>query len=135
MTETSWGWSDKLRVRFEPMNEIHREFALLCAELAQSGPDELPARLDALIAHCVAHFEMEDQWMTEHDFAAGGCHIQEHRTVLELMREVQSRVAAGETSLGLRLAEELPHWFEQHVDTMDNMLAHFMAQRYTVVPA
>ena len=44
------------------------------------------------------------------------------------MTEVRRRVALGEADLGQRLAEEMPLWFEHHVDTMDNMLAQFMVK-------
>ena len=44
------------------------------------------------------------------------------------MTEVRRRVALGELDLAERLAEEMPLWFEHHVDTMDNMLAQFMLQ-------
>jgi hemerythrin len=44
------------------------------------------------------------------------------------MSEVRRRVELGEADLGQRLAEEMPLWFEHHVDTMDNMLAQFMAK-------
>ena len=70
------------------------------------------------------------------NFPPVGCHKQEHDSVLEIMHEVRSRYLAGETDLGQKLAEELPHWFEHHVDTMDNMLARFMiAWNATPAPA
>ena len=64
--------------------------------------------------------------MTETAFPPAACHKQEHDAVLEVMQEVRRRVTSGEADLAARLAEELPHWFEHHVDTMDNMLARFM---------
>ena len=101
---------------------------------ALSGPEI--ERLDALIAHSIEHFEQENRWMEETNFPPVGCHKQEHDSVLEIMREVRSRYLAGETDLGQKLAEELPHWFEHHVDTMDNMLARFMiAWNATPAPA
>ncbi|MES2036324.1 MAG: hemerythrin domain-containing protein [Pseudomonadota bacterium] len=127
MEQNSWGWSDRLSLSYEPMDETHKEFVELCAALSEDNPATFVARLDALIVHSIAHFEQENQWMTETAFPPAGCHRQEHEAVLEVMQEVRRRVELGETDLATRLAEELPLWFEHHVDTMDNMLARFMA--------
>lgn len=129
MTTAVWGWSDRLSLKFDEMDETHQEFVSLCAALTMEfGVDEFLRRLDALIAHSIIHFEQENTWMTEHDFAPIACHQREHNSVLEIMQEVRARVADGEHDLGDNLATELPHWFEHHVDTMDAMLAQFMRQ-------
>lgn len=127
MSKETWAWSDRLSLSYEPMDDTHKEFVELCGALAEDNPTTFIQRLDALIAHSVVHFEQENNWMTETAFPPAGCHKQEHDAVLEVMREVRQRVLDGDTDLAPRLAEELPHWFEHHVDTMDNMLARFMA--------
>jgi hemerythrin len=129
MSEETWGWSDRLSVSYAPMDETHQEFVELCAALSEDNPATFLQRLDALIDHSVIHFEQENRWMEETNFPPVGCHRQEHDAVLEVMREVRRRIEAGDTDLAPRLAEELPHWFEHHVDTMDNMLARFMASQ------
>lgn len=126
MTQTVWGWSERLCSNYAPMDETHKEFVSLCAALSEDLPSTFLARLDALIAHSIAHFEQENQWMKENGFPPAACHQREHDTVLEVMTEVRRRVELGELDLGQRLAEEMPLWFEHHVDTMDNMLAQFM---------
>ncbi|MBI3285389.1 MAG: hemerythrin domain-containing protein [Burkholderiales bacterium] len=126
MTQTAWGWSDRLSLSYAAMDETHKEFVALCAALSENNPASFLTRLDALIVHSIAHFEQENRWMEETAFPPAACHRQEHDTVLEVMQEVRRRIADGETDLAERLAEELPHWFEHHVDTMDNMLARFM---------
>jgi len=131
-----WAWSDRLSVKFEEMDDTHREFVSLCAALSEDNPATYIQRLDALIAHSIIHFEQENQWMQEHQFPPAGCHINEHNTVLELLQEVKRNIEAGDQELGARLAEELPHWFEHHVDTMDHMLARFMLElQKTQTPA
>lgn len=127
MEQNSWGWSERLSLSYEPMDDTHKEFVELCAALSEDNPATFLARLDALIVHSIAHFEQENQWMAESAFPPAGCHRQEHEAVLEVMQEVRRRVELGEADLATRLAEELPLWFEHHVDTMDNMLARFMA--------
>lgn len=129
MTKVVWGWSERLCSGYAAMDETHQEFVMLCAALSENTPETYLDRLDALIAHSIAHFEQENQWMEENSFPPAGCHRREHDTVLEVMTEVRRRVALGEADLGERLAEEMPLWFEHHVDTMDNMLAQFMIKK------
>ena len=126
MTIANWAWSERLNTRYEPMDETHKEFVSLCAALIENHPPSFLARLDALIEHTVIHFDQENTWMHDHDYPPAGCHHREHDAVLQLMREVRASVDAGDVELGPRLAEELPFWFEHHVDSMDNMLARFM---------
>ena len=127
MTTPVWEWTSRLSLQHGEMDATHQEFVSLCAALAdKDAGTPFLARLDELIAHTIIHFEQENTWMREHDFPPAGCHEGEHNAVLELMQEVRRRYQEGEHELGERLAEELPFWFEHHVDTMDNMLARFL---------
>lgn len=132
MTQTAWGWSENLSSNYLPMDETHKEFVTLCAALSENKPETYLNRLDTLISHSVAHFEQENQWMEENNFPPAGCHRREHDAVLEVMTEVRRRFALGEADLGQRLAEEMPLWFEHHVDTMDNLLAQFMLKETAI---
>lgn len=127
MSKQNWAWSDRLSLKHDVMDETHQEFVALCGALSLNE-SEIPYldRLDALIAHSIEHFEQENKWMREFAFPPAGCHQGEHDAVLQVMQEVRRRYAGGEHDLGQSLAEELPLWFEHHVDTMDNMLAQFM---------
>lgn len=127
MTTPVWGWSQRLSLQHGEMDATHQEFVSLCAALGDKEAETgFVERLDDLIAHTITHFEQENEWMRAHEFPPAGCHVGEHDAVLELMQEVRRRYQEGEHELGERLAEELPFWFEHHVDTMDNMLARFL---------
>ena len=129
MSEQQWGWSDQLAVKYEPMDATHREFVTLCAALNETGANDYLARLDAMIAHSIEHFEQENRWMDAFDFPTVGCHVREHNTVLGVLNDVRERVAGGDAELGARLAEELPQWFEHHVANMDTALAEFLQRK------
>lgn len=127
MSKQQWAWSDRLSLKHALMDETHQEFVALCAALSLSDEhSSYLERLDALIEHSKSHFEQENQWMQDFAFPPAACHQGEHDAVLQVMQEVRRRYAGGEHDLGQSLAEELPLWFEHHVDTMDNMLAQFM---------
>lgn len=127
MTMPTWGWSERLSLKHQLMDATHQEFVTLCAALAESE-EQSPfiERLDALIEHSIEHFEQENRWMRDVGFPPAACHQGEHDAVLQVMQEVRRRFVEGERDLGERLAEELPLWFEHHVDTMDNMLAQYL---------
>ena len=129
MSDQQWGWSEQLAVKYEPMDATHREFVTLCAALSDTGANDYLARLDAMIAHSIEHFEQENRWMDAFDFPPAGCHVREHNTVLGVLRDVRERVAGGDAELGARLAEELPQWFEHHVANMDTALAEFLQRK------
>lgn len=117
---------EHLMLDYAPMDAIHSEFLQLCTALEQSGEGTYLEHLDALIAHTVLHFEQENQWMEAHDFPSASCHVREHDTVLDVIRDVRKCTVEGDFEVVVRLAQELPNWFSHHIDTMDAALAKFL---------
>ena len=119
-------WSAALELGQPVMDATHRDFVRFLNQLdAATGADSL-ARIDEFIAHTEVHFGQEEAWMERTAFPPFGCHKGEHDNVLEVMREVRRRVAAGETHYARNLTAALAEWFPQHAATMDAMLAEFM---------
>ena len=121
-------WSDKLSNQLEPMDQTHREFIemynTMAAALAQGSAEQLLAAMDAFIDHTEAHFAMENRWMAAVGFP--GCHKGEHDRVMQVLLDVRRRTLDGDTFLCRRLIEELPAWFEGHVNGMDAALAYYL---------
>lgn len=116
-------WSNAYELGLAPMDETHREFVDLVNRIADAGDAGLLGGLGELIRHTVEHFAQEDRWMSESGFPPVHCHQTEHERVLEVMRDVRERVAAGDLALGRNLLAELPAWFDNHAATMDTALA------------
>ncbi|MDR2880731.1 MAG: hemerythrin domain-containing protein [Azoarcus sp.] len=116
-------WSERYVLGVARMDETHREFIDFCNELTAIEPGDASflERLDAFIEHTAAHFDQENRWMEAVNFPS--CHREEHDRVLAVAHEVRQRVEKGDLFLGRRLFEELPAWFNSHVNTMDTMLA------------
>ncbi len=114
-------WNDSLANNLVPMDNTHREFVECYNAVADAAPADFLPALDRLIAHTVAHFDLENGWMAAVDFP--GCHRGEHDRVLAVMHDIRKRVEKGDLFLGRRLVEELPAWFENHVNGMDAALA------------
>lgn len=122
-------WQDGFILGYGPMDHTHEEFVALLARL-QAAPDaQLPALLDAFLAHTEAHFEEEDRWMRETDFPPRDCHIEEHGKVLASIREVRGLLQAGRVDLCRSLAQALADWFPGHATHLDSALAHWMFKR------
>jgi hemerythrin len=125
MPMPSLNWNASLENNLAPMDETHREFVECYNAAASAAPDQFLPAFDRLIAHTVAHFDLENGWMAAVDFP--GCHRAEHDRVLAVMHDIRKRVEKGEMFLGRRLIEELPAWFENHVNGMDAALAFHLA--------
>ncbi len=121
-------WSAEFELGFDPMDKTHREFVDHVNALSMASDADLPAQLDAFLAHTEAHFAQESKWMHASGFPPIHCHETEHEKVLEVMREVRAHVAAGDLELGRVLAREMPGWFAEHAATMDTALANWMRQ-------
>ncbi|MDR2925546.1 MAG: hemerythrin domain-containing protein [Azoarcus sp.] len=121
-------WSERYALGIARMDETHREFVDFCNELSAAAPESetFLGRLDAFIAHTVAHFDQENRWMEAVNFPP--CHREEHDRVLAVAREVRQRVEKGDLFLGRRLLEELVPWFDNHLDTMDSALAFYLKE-------
>lgn len=114
-------WKDSLANNLAPMDETHREFIDCYNAAASAAPEDFLAAYDRLLEHAKAHFDLENGWMAAVDFP--GCHRAEHDRVLAVMLDIRKRVAAGDLFFARRLIDELPAWFENHVNGMDAALA------------
>jgi hemerythrin-like metal-binding protein len=125
-------WTDALALHQPLMDDTHREFVGLLAEVeaAVDQPDATSAVSDSLarfVAHTEAHFAQEDAWMARIGFAPTNCHATQHAQVLQLLREVQRRLHDdGNLALVGQLVPALAEWFVPHAQNMDGGLAQVM---------
>jgi hemerythrin len=129
---TALAWTDALRLQHDELDRTHEEFVALLNEVGEADPP-WPA-FQRLLAHTEAHFAMEEAWMQQLGFEPENCHASQHRMVLELMREVGTRYAAGEHEPLARLVPALAEWFPQHAEMMDAALVFTLQQSATPSP-
>lgn len=122
-------WSAALELNTSALDDTHREFVALLNALDAAADGDMLARMDAFIAHTEQHFAMEERWMTESAFPPYGCHKGEHDGILEVVREVRKRIAAGELHYGTTLATALAEWFPQHAQSMDAVLVLYLREK------
>lgn len=128
------------QVVLESMNETHREEVELVNRLAAlvatgiGGTVDEPAITDQLedwLEHTRQHFRQENELMTQYGFPAYPVHSGEHERVLALLDALQKGWLERKTlsPLASFLFEEWPAWFDNHVQTMDNITASFIRQQ------
>ena len=128
MNEPVLAWSDQLAIGQSVMDDTHREFVAQLNRVGEAADDGVLTALDDFIAHTEVHFSQEEQWMDAIEFPPRGCHRGEHEKIMETVRAVRTRVAAGDARLGRTLAEALAEWFPQHATSMDAILALYMTE-------
>lgn len=116
-------WSDALALELPAMDDTHREFVELLAQVEAAADSALLAHWRVLLDHTNEHFAREDRWMQDTRFSSTNCHSVQHRVVLQVMREGLAVAEAGKLEALRNMARELALWFPQHAQTMDAALA------------
>jgi hemerythrin-like metal-binding protein len=106
------------------MDETHLEFVDLVNRLDVADKDTFQSLFKNLAEHTKTHFDNELQMMEASSFPATSEHVSDHQRVLGELARFGKRVAAGSITMARAyIREQLPHWFELHIKTMDSALA------------
>jgi hemerythrin len=122
-------WSDELALGDARTDHTHQEFIALLNATSSSPLPERLGNYQALVQHTVEHFAQEERWMQACGIEPGYCHFSEHKSVLEVMREVERRALSGETGLIAQMLEALVEWFPMHAAGMDAGLVAFLREK------
>lgn len=106
----------------------HADFIDALKAVSGASGDGVLEALEHLQSHCEVHFEFENAQMKASNFPPIGCHVGEHEMVTETVRAVRERVAGGNPAIAQSLGPALTQWFENHVQSMDAVLALYLAQ-------
>jgi len=106
------------------INNLHR---LLTGE---GQGDELKKAIEEFADHVEKHFASEEALMSQYGFPAYPVHKGEHdRVRSELFTIINGWRHNGDTGPLLDyLVNVHPQWAQNHIATMDNMTAHFLAE-------
>ncbi|MFL0808385.1 MAG: hemerythrin family protein [Oceanobacter sp.] len=124
-------FDDYPRLATEFMNQEHAEFAELVNQLEQGLQDgqRMESEMQALVEHVKDHFAHEEQEMQSVGFPPYPVHKGEHDRVITLFEQQLAyyREASDNEPLLNFIREDVPAWFEQHLNTMDMVTARFLA--------
>ena len=116
-------WSEALAMDLAFMDNTHREFVDLLGCVEEADDPSLLDQWRALVDHTQQHFDTEDRWMRDTQFASSNCHSVQHRVVLQVLREGVDLGASGDLKPIRQMARELALWVPQHAQSMDAALA------------
>lgn len=118
------GFDQRFKLDLPQMDDTHSEFVDLVNRLADANREEFASLFKNLAEHTQSHFDSEQQMMEESHFPAIAEHISDHQRILGELARFGKRVAAGSTTMARAyVSEQLPNWFELHIQTMDSALA------------
>ena len=122
-------WSDELKRGLGFQDKDHEEAVELMNALQECSDEELPALFEQLFTHTQAHLERENELMARIDFFAIAMHQGEHNRVLAEMQDFKEKLNTGDIAAVRHYVQEtVPHWFLDHLNTMDTITAQFARQ-------
>jgi hemerythrin len=124
-------WLDEFKLGNPAIDETHREFIQVVNALLASDALNFDIRLEAFAVHAKHHFDEEDRMMAESGYTNAKCHVDEHRAVLDSVRDVRALPDERRFVVGTQLAQELARWFPGHLDAMDRGLADWLVRHHT----
>jgi hemerythrin-like metal-binding protein len=122
-------WSDEFVLGDARTDATHQEFVELVNATTAATAEECLAAYRSLLDHTVEHFAQEERWMSACGIPSDFCHFSQHKSVLEVMKEVERRTLAGEAGLINQMIEALVEWFPQHAHSMDAGLVGYLKEK------
>jgi hemerythrin-like metal-binding protein len=126
---TTLQWSSEFVLGDARTDATHIEFVELVNATTAAAPEEQLSAYRSLLDHTVEHFAQEERWMTACGIPPDFCHFSQHKSVLEVMKEVERRTLAGEAGLVHQMIEALVEWFPQHAHSMDAGLVGYLKDK------
>lgn len=113
------------------MNDEHREFVTLVNTLEQGLMEgkRMEPELAVLVEHVKAHFAHEEREMEAARFPPFPVHQSEHQRVIALFEQQQASYQSADDNQTLLefISNDVPAWFERHLNTMDTVTARFLS--------
>jgi len=132
--------SDFPEVPFQRMHDVHLEEVEMINDIyeliveIEAGANKSPTlteNLDELLAHTKEHFSNEERLMQEAHFPPYSMHKGAHDLFLADLEgavdDWRESQAIGPIAMFLRL--KLPRWMKDHISSMDNVTAGFLAMQ------
>ncbi len=127
-------WNEKMSVGVEVLDADHKKLIALLNDLhdgiiAGRGTERLGRVLDGLVDYIGTHFAHEENYFTQTGYPDAEEHIQEHRALTKLVKDVQARYNQGKfEALSLNTMNFLKDWMIVHVQGTDkNYKSHLNA--------
>lgn len=115
-----------VKVNNTELDEAHYHLASYAFALKSASDDEFPSRYLSLLGQLEKHFADEEALMQEHAFRHTEEHMEDHRQLLQEVRQLlQRRLPFARAYISDRLPERL----NLHISRMDSMLTAALKQQ------
>jgi hemerythrin-like metal-binding protein len=124
-------WDESLSVDGGEIDEDHRRlvdlFNILAHAVAEGGStDYIEALLEELISCTIWHFRHEERLMVLYNYEGIQQHKDEHRDLIESVRELQQKFHKENRLLTSGDIEYLEEWLTAHIIGQDMKLGYFL---------
>ncbi len=120
-------WSTLFAVGVQEIDDQHRKLVGILNRLGEAENDAAAAAmqnliLDELTEYTILHFATEERLMQQHGYEASTHHIGEHHHLVDAVKALHARRAAGETLPFDELTTFLRDWLTNHIMGSDKAL-------------
>lgn len=127
-------WNDMFSVGVVEIDNQHKQLIEITnrlneAMIADRDRQALSGILNDLLAYTRTHFEYEERLMDQHRYADREQHLLEHRKLVQIVVDFQSRFDQGEVDLTGELMALLRDWLSRHILNSDRALGKALNQR------
>ncbi len=114
---------EKLVLNHDDIDSDHQIFIELIDKILGADKKSFASCFNELVEHTQAHFNRENELMTQTGYKAIGEHKGEHDRVLGDLMRFKQRVDAGSFAFARAFVkDQMPEWFHTHITMMDAAL-------------
>lgn len=120
-------WNDMFSVGILEIDNQHKQLIEITNRLNEAMISDLDRQalsgiLDDLLAYTRTHFAYEERLMDLHRYGDREQHLAEHRKLVQIVVDFQSKFAQGEVDLTGELMALLRDWLSRHILNSDRAL-------------
>lgn len=117
-------WKAEYVLGFKEIDEQHQYFVsllnkLYLAIMEMKSQDELAVILGDLVAYTDKHFETEEKYFTEFNFAEAEDHKAKHRELKADVMRFKEKLMNHEAIIDFELVDFLENWLLDHLSQVD----------------
>lgn len=124
-------WADDMSVGNPQLDHDHQKLVELVNELhtatcSGEGRGVVGEVLQRLVTYTKEHFQREEHYMEQVQYAKTIEHKRQHQTLLKKVQELQARHEAGHVTVAAQASSLLRDWLSVHIRREDKQLAAVM---------
>ena len=129
-------WEDDFNTGIDKIDQDHKTLVNLINDLYEAMQDGSGGALllpifSALKHYTENHFTKEEQFMVECDVCDQEKHLQEHRSMVAKLADLELRHRRGEAAISLQTLAFLRDWMRNHICVVDQAMASQLKEKQT----